>query len=620
MAEASTQTETQSGKPHLNGNTPKVAPQPIVNKSKASNKNDVTWMVGGPAGYGINSSGEMFSRCFTRGGLNVFAYLEYPSLIRGGHNNYHIRVSKDTIYSQVSTVDLLVCLNRDTFDRNQMKVSPKGGIIYDHENFKIGKDELTNSAVNLYAVPLMKIVKDHSGIDVMRNTVALGASLALLKYPLDHLKKLITEQFAKKGDKVINLNIDVATAGYDFVNEHYDVNAYPFNMDPTENRSRILLNGNAAISYGAMKAGCKFFCAYPMTPASSCLTVFARHEEEMNIVVKQPEDELAAALYTIGASFAGVRAMTATSGGGFALMNESLSFAGIAEVPLVVVESQRPGPGTGLPTWTGQSDLQFVLNSGHDEFPMMVMAAGDVREAFQIIQHAFNYAERFHIPVIVLSDKFLSESLYSVETFDDLPKIPIDRGPLATKEELAARGDTTEDYPRYKFTDDGVSPRTIPGMPNARYIANSNEHDELGDVSEEADNRVAMHAKRMKKLETIAAELPEPMLYGPEEAELSIIGWGTSKGPILEAMKWLSDEGISINYLHTIYINPFPTKPMKRFLEHASKTLLIEGNFEAQFGQLIRQKTLLDVDEKFLKWDGRPFNPQEIVDKIKSIL
>jgi 2-oxoglutarate ferredoxin oxidoreductase subunit alpha len=578
----------------------------------------VTWLVGGPAGYGVNSSGEMFARCFTRGGLNVLAYLEYPSLIRGGHNSYHIRVSEGEVTSHIEDVHLLACLNKETFEQHKSQVPEGGAILYDPNSFSI-EDSDCPMNVTLYSVPFAQIVKDHEGIDVMRNTVALGASLAILDYPFSYLEELIAEQFKSKSDKVIELNVAVAKAGYEYIQEAHSATPFGHTIQPTERPPQILLSGNAALAYGAMQAGCKLYSAYPMTPASSILTVFARHEEEMNIVVKQPEDELAAVLYAVGSNFAGVRSMAATSGGGFALMNEALSLAGIAEVPLVVIESQRPGPGTGLPTWTGQSDLQYVLHAGHDEFPRMVVAPGDIKEAYRLIQEAFNIAERYHMPVIVMSEKYISESLFSVESFDDCI-VPIDRGPLATPEELAARADVKEDYPRYKITDSGISKRVIPGMPNARYVANSNEHDEVGDIDEGAENRTAMHAKRMRKLETLAAELPEPEVYGPADADVSLVGWGSTKGMALEAIELLKALGVSANYLHTQYLWPFPAEFVKTFLKKAKRPVLLELNHNGQFGQLIRQETLIDIPDKFLKWDGRPFTPRQIVEHVQSLL
>ena len=575
-------------------------------------RNCVTWMVGGEAGSGINSTGELFARCFTRGGLNVFSYLEYPSLIRGGHNSCHIRVSSDPIYSQIRAIDLLLCLNRETFDLHHDDLTADGGIIFDPEDLKILKDEV-KKGVSWFPVPFGKIVKENEGMDVMRNMVALGASLALLNYPLSYLKDLIAHQFEDKGEKVINLDQKMAKAGYEYMKKNFDPDKFPHHAKPTPDPARMLMSGNQAFCYGAMQAGCKFFAAYPMTPASTTLSIFAEHDEELGMVVRQTEDELAAILHVIGASFAGVRAMTATSGGGFALMNEALSMAGISEVPLVLLEVQRPGPATGMPTWTSQGDLQYVLNAGHDEFPKLVMAPGDVKEAFTMIQQAFNYAEQYHIPVLIVSDKYLSESLYSVDDFGE--KIEIDRGPIA-----AETNDMSEDFPRYQVTDSGVSPRTLPGMKTGRYVANSYEHNEVGDLEESPEMRTAQHAKRLRKMDEIREKLPSVSVYGPEEAAISVVAWGSTKAPVLEAMRRLAQQGIAVNLLHPTYLHPFPADEVRKFLKRANKTLLIEGNHNGQLGQLIRQESLVDIPDTFLKWDGRPFFPDEIVEKIKSLL
>jgi 2-oxoglutarate/2-oxoacid ferredoxin oxidoreductase subunit alpha len=591
-----------------------ISPEPLKEGTCDGHKRRcTTWMVGGVAGAGINSTGELFGRCFTRGGLNVFAYLEYPSLIRGGHNSYHIRVSPAQIYSQIREIDLLLCLNRETFDLHHDDISATGGIVFDPEDFDIAEDEV-KKGVSWFPVPFGKIVKENEGMDVMRNMVALGASLALLSYPLNYLNDLIAHQFGKKGEKVVELNKKMAKAGYEYMKSHFDPDKFPHQVKPTEEEARMLMTGNQAFSYGAMAAGCKFFAAYPMTPASSTLSVFAKHDQELGMVIRQTEDELSAVLHTIGASYAGVRAMTATSGGGFALMNEAISMAGIAEVPLVLLEVQRPGPGTGMPTWTSQGDLQYVLNAGHDEFPKIVMAPGDVKEAYRMIQHAFNYAEQYHLPVMIVSDKYLSESLYSVDDFGE--KIEIDRGPLA------AEGNKFEeqDFPRYQVTDSGVSPRTLPGMKTGRYVSNSYEHNEFGDLEERPEMRNAQHSKRLRKLDEILEEMPPVNVYGPDEAVLSVVAWGSTKAPVLEAMRRLARQGIAINLLHPTFLHPFPADEVRSFLKRANKTLLIEGNHNAQLGQLIRQESLVDIPDTFLKWDGRPFYPDEIVSKIKSLL
>lgn len=580
----------------------------------------ITLTIAGPAGYGINAAGELMARSFTRGGLNVMAYLEYPSLIRGGVNSYHLRVDAQTVNSHEPQIDLLVVLNKEAWEVHRYQVPPGGVVIHDASSFSISAEEAGELSIDVFPIPLTAMVKEKGGIELMRNTMAVGATLGLLDYPLDFLEGLLQRQFEHKGKAIVEQNQQIARAGYDFIKqsvgpkEKWGGVVMPTGKDPL-----FLMSGNAAISYGAMQAGCKLFAAYPMTPASSILTVFAEHEQEMDIVVKQPEDEIAAVLYAVGAGFAGVRAMTSTSGGGFALMNEALSLAGMVEVPLVVVESQRPGPATGLPTWTGQADLQYVIHAGHDEFPRCVMAPGDLGEAFELTQQAFNIAERYHMPVIVMSDKYLSESLFSIPSFEDL-KMPIDRGPLMTSEEGVARKGVMEDYPRYRFTESGVSPRSLPGMADARYVANSNEHDENGDVDETAENRKLMHEKRLRKMDTLKKELPPPVLYGEETFDVLLLGWGSTKGVALEAIARLKQEGIRASYLHPKIVFPFPTETFRSYLEKSKVSLLIEGNHDAQWGQCIRQNTLLDAMHRLLKYDGRPFEPNEIVEKVKFIL
>lgn len=579
-----------------------------------------TITVAGPAGYGINAAGELLGRSFTRGGLEVMAYLEYPSLIRGGVNSTHIRVSAQKVHAPSPALDLLVALTEEAWQQHRNTIKSGGGVMFDPDVVKMQDVDRTRD-VEFYPIPLAQCVKKQGGIDLMRNTVAIGAVLGLLKYPLQFLEELLSRQFESKGEKVIEINRRMAQIGYDYVEkQRWENRALSGKLKPTKKPPAYLLSGNAALAYGAMQAGCKLFAAYPMTPASNILTIFAHHEEELNIVVKQPEDEIAAVLYAVGANFAGVRAMTATSGGGFALMNEALSLAGMAEIPLVVVESQRPGPATGLPTWTGQADLQYVIHAGHDEFPKCVLAPGDVTEAFEGMQEAFNIAERYHIPVVVLSDKHLSESLFSVRDLEQLA-IPIDRGPLMSTQEQKEREGITTDYPRYRITESGVSPRSLPGMKQGRYVANSNEHDEVGDIEESSENRARMHAKRLRKLESLQKEsLLKPILYGPEKGNITLLGWGSTKGPALAALEQLREEGIRANYLHPRMLYPFPTEGIKARLKSTPTTLLLEGNAQGQWGQLIREHTLQDVDHRFLKYNGRPFYPEEIVDKVKSIL
>jgi len=341
----------------------------------------------------------------------------------------------------------------------------------------------------------------------------------------------------------------------------------------------------------------------------------AANEREFGIVVKHTEDEIAAMNMTIGAAFAGVRAMCTTSGGGFSLMVEGLGLAGVSESPIVVGLFERPGPGTGLPTWTAQGDLRFAIHAAQGEFPRVVLAPGDKQECFELAAEAFNLAERFQTPIIIISDMFLQESHSTVEPFDQ-STVTIDRGKLVT-EANAIPGDG--EYLRYKVTQDGVSPRVLPGL-GATFIANSYEHDEYGWAAEDADAVKAQMDKRARKLETAAAVVPQPKLHGPADADLTIVGWGSTKGPIQEAMSWLEREGVAVNYLQVITIHPFPADRVGAILRRATSTLCIENNQTGQLTGLIREHCLLDVDHRLTKYDGRPFFPEEITECVKEVL
>ena len=359
--------------------------------------NKFTLMIGGPAGSGVLNAGlGMFAKTCMRNGLKVFTKAEYPSLIRGGHNFLTITVDEENVYSHSNEVNLLIALDKLTVENHLDEV--KGGIIYDTSSFTV---ELPEEILN-FGIPLKKIAEEYGSV-LYRNTVAIGAALRLIGLDLTELEKIITEKFSKKGQEIVDSNIKAAKAGYDFVKGRQ----FPFMFVRKETENRILLNGNDAVVAGAVKAGCKFISAYPMTPATSVLTGLASVSRDYNIIVKHTEDELASINMAIGAGFAGVRAMTCTSGGGFALMAEGLGLAAQAEVPVVIVESQRPGPGSGMATRTGQGDLNFMLNASTDEFPRVVIAPGDVNECYELTQLAFNLAEKYQTPVILLLDKFL---------------------------------------------------------------------------------------------------------------------------------------------------------------------------------------------------------------------
>ena len=573
---------------------------------------EFSWKIGGEAGYGIMTTGFIFGKSFVRSGLFVFDTNEYPSLIRGGHNTYTVRVSEEPIFSHAKDVDILVALTDTAIEMNAKEVKKGGFIVYDEGRVNIQRD-LKN--INLIPVPLTKIAVENGGKDIMRNNAALGASLALIDVNPDILYEMIRETFGgKKGQEVAETNVNVAKAGYEYVKEKFP-SFKRIKIKTSGKREMMYITGNEAIAIGAIKAGCKFYSAYPMTPASSIMHFLASKELDYNIVVKQTEDEIAAVHMAIGASFAGVRAMTATSGGGFSLMTEALGLAAITETPLVIVLAQRPGPSTGMPTHTEQGDLRFVMHASNGEFPRVVIAPGDVSECFYETFNAFNIAEKYQLPVIIITDKFLAESHWTVQKFF-LKGLKVDRGMILTEEMLKK----VEDYKRYENTITGVSPRSLPSQEGGIFKAATDEHDEYGNINEDPSNRIIQVDKRFRKIKVLEAEIEGAKVYGDDEADVTIIGWGSTKGVILEAMKILSKKGIKVNYLQILYIIPFPKNKVKIVLEEAKKKILVENNKTAQLGSVIKEEVGVDVDYKILKYDGRPFLPEELAEKIEEVL
>lgn len=577
-------------------------------------KNKLTWKIGGKAGEGVMATGLIFSQSCSRGGLHVFDINEYPSLIKGGHNTIQVRVDDREIFSQVKKVDVLVALNKETIFLHEDEISGGGGIIYDGEEVELDRKDL-RADIRLYPVPFKSIIKEIGAQLIMKNNLALGASIAIIDYDFEILADVIRDTFKRKGKKIIEDNIMAAKAGYDYVMKNFP-NDFDYKLEKIGGPGRMLLTGNDAISIGAINGGCKFYAAYPMTPASSILHFMAAQERRFNLVVKHTEDEISAINMAIGAGFAGVRAMTGTSGGGFCLMTEGYGLAGMIEVPLVVVVAMRPGPSTGMPTWTEQGDLKFMVSASQGDFPRIVMMPGDMDECFYLTHDAFNISEKYQNPVIILTDKYLAESHKTTEKFDT-GRTVIERGLYATREELEASDDKTF-FKRYRYTDSGISPMTIPGMKKGIYTATSDEHDEEGNITEDIDNRIKMMQKRMRKMDALVKELPQPELVGPDRSDITIIAAGSTKGPVKEAIMMLEKEGVAVNFLQIVYLSPFPSEKVAQVIGSARKTVTVENNFAGQLADIIKERTGKDVDKKILKYDGRPFYPEEIRDAIKE--
>ncbi|HSR88959.1 MAG TPA: 2-oxoacid:acceptor oxidoreductase subunit alpha [Candidatus Udaeobacter sp.] len=563
-----------------------------------------TFKIGGEAGYGIMSSGLTFSKIAARSGFHVFNYAEYPSIIRGGHNVMQITIADKPVAASYQTTDFLVALNQETIDLHLSELSAGSGLFYDSERCVLPK---LPKGVSAFGLPIKKILKEIAGSLVFRDTLALGAVITLLGGDIKIFKNLLTEEFAKKHPELVEKNHLVAQAGYDYIYDNYFDEIKNILEPKKKIDKQIVITGDEAIALGAIAGGLQFAAIYPMTPISNILHTLAPLQEKYNFIYKQPEDEISAINMAIGASFAGARAMTASAGGGFCLMSEGYGLAAITETPLVIIEGMRGGPATGLPTWTEQGDLRFVLSAHQGEFPRIVLAAGDANEAFHLTMEAFNLADKFQTPVIIVVDKQVCESSFGVAPFE-YNKYKVDRGEFTLKK--------MANYKRYALTGDGVSLRSVPGSGN-HIVANSDEHNELGYSSEGAKNRIDQMSKRLKKLEICAKEdMPKPQLFGPKNADLTIVSWGSNKGAILEAMSNFKN----VNFLHLTWLSPFPTEAVKKTLSKARRILNIECNSTAQMAGLIKEKTGIEIKNNLLKFDGRPFFTEEIIAKIKKTL
>ena len=479
-----------------------------------------TLAIGGAAGQGVATPGDIFAKIFSRRGLHLNAYNAYQSIIRGGHTFLTIRTGPGKISNTGDTIELLIPLNQDTMDRHLRLLTAGGAVLYNGDTIKPGE---AAPGVQLCPIPVSTLA-DISKNKIAQNTLAIGAALSMMGIGFQALEEVIAEQFRKKEQKVIDENVAIARAGYDYASKNFKPFAWPVPM--TDNKYAVL-SGNAAMAMGGAAAGVKFYSAYPMSPSTGVLHWFAEHARKANILVRQAEDEIGVINMAIGAAHAGVRAMSATSGGGFALMTEALGLSAQAEIPIVIIDCQRAGPSTGVPTKTEQGDLWQMLGASFGDYPRVIAAPLDIADCFTLISEIFNIVDRFQIPGIVLCDLLLAEGRLSVDpkVLDFFP--PIDRGELITSNGTADH----EPYKRYKITESGVSPRVIPGVPGHTHVVSSDEHDEDGVlISDEYTNAIkrrAMMEKRMRKEQGIAASIPPPQLLGPADADVTLIpGWG----------------------------------------------------------------------------------------------
>jgi 2-oxoglutarate ferredoxin oxidoreductase subunit alpha len=572
--------------------------------------NEMSILIGGSAGQGVESGGAGVAQAFARAGLHVFAMQDFRSRIRGGHNFFQMRLSESPVYSHRDPVHLVVALTPESVALHMDHIAEGGAVIF-ADSFKIDEEPLRARGISVDALPLTKIAEQY-GDRVMTNTAALGATAGITGFPVEYLEGVIRENFAVKGQKVVDANLKVVRDAYDAARERYG-DSFPFRLAAVEGApQRLLMNGNEALALGALAGGCRFISAYPMTPATSVIEWLAKAPAEYGVVTKHTEDEIAAVCMALGASFAGARAMTATSGGGFSLMVEAMGLSGITEVPIVMVDAQRGGPSTGMPTHTEQSDLLFVVHASQGEFPRVILAPGTVEQCFEAGWRSFNLADRYQCPVVILTDTLLASSLQTVDARDiDFNSVLIDRGKTLDADVAP------EEYKRFAYSEDGVSPRAFPGSPQAIITTASDEHDESGHISEASDVRIPMMQKRMRKLETARNEMRLPEVYGPEDAEITLISWGSTHGTVRHAVDILNASGESARMLHFVDLWPLPEQELRQILGSCRRTVVVEQNYTSQLGMLLRMTTGFEANVTLTKYDGRPFGPDYIAAAVR---
>ena len=603
-------------------------------------RRELSWVIGGPQGGGINASAEIYAKALTRGGLHVFANIEFHSNIMGKHSYYRVTAAPVPVRSHVDEIHMLVALDQeslfgDALERKHYpshighvhQVAPGGGIVYDAD-LKIDPAQFQRDDIRLYPVPYFEVLEEalkqlgkggqSRKYIVMRNTVALGASVALIGYDEDLLFEAIRESFKGRKAEAAEMNVLAVKAAADYVRAHFQERpARRLAPLPAEQRKpRILIKGVQAVGIAKIKAGLGLQTYYPISPATDESVYLEAKGPQFQLTVVQAEDEIASINMAIGAAHMGIRAATSTAGPGFALMSEGFGFAAITEAPgPVVFLWQRGGPSTGLPTRTEQADLQFALHPAHGDFPHIVIASGDIEEAFVDSFESFNWADRYQVPVIVLLEKFLASSLFTSDRLDT-SNLRIDRGLVYQPVSPEKNG-----YRRHAITPDGISPRALPGTAGGIFSTTSDEHDPEGHITEGIENRIAMMRKRMAKLQTAAREIPESFkfkVHGPRRTDLTLVGWGTTKGAILDGMTELALDGFSVNFLQVRLMRPFPAQEIEALLRDAKRAILIEANYSGQLGALIREQTGIALDHRVLKYDGRPFSRNEIVEGVRE--
>jgi len=569
--------------------------------------------IGGAAGQGVATPGNILARIFARRGLHLIAYNAYQSIIRGGHTFLTIRTGPEEVTNAGDKIDLLIPLNQDTMDRHLGLLGPGAAVIYNGDSIKPGT---VPAGVRLCPLPVSEL-SHNSRNKVEQNTLAVAAAINMVGIGFQPLEEVLTQQFKKKGNAVVAENVEVARSAYQYATDHFEPFPRPL---PMGDHPTAVLTGNMALAMGGAAAGVKFYCAYPMSPSTGVLHWMATHARKAGIMVRQVEDEIGVINMAIGAAHAGCRAMCATSGGGFALMTEGLGMSAMIETPVVVIDVQRAGPSTGVPTKTEQGDLWQMLGAGHGDYPRAIATPVDIGDCFKIIPEMFNLVDKFQCPGIVLTDLLLSEGTTALDPGKLNFNVKIDRGELITSSD----GNGANGYKRYVYTESGVSPRAIPGVPGYAHTAATDEHQEDGVlISDEFTNpikRREMMEKRQRKIAGIEAEVQPPEMMGAPDAEVTLIGWGSTNGVIAEAVEMLNEAGITANHLQIRWMVPLHGDRIVEILKNAKRTIIIENNYSGQFARYLRSETSFVADGHIRKYDGEPFMPHHVVEAVKDQL
>jgi len=563
-------------------------------------KDDVSIVLSGQAGQGIQTVEFLLTRILKIAGFNVFATKEYMSRIRGGMNSTQIRVGTKPVNALLNRIDILIPLDKGAFTHLSDRISDDTVVLGEEHNLSDNFDR-----DRFLEVEFSRIASD-IGNKIYSNIVAVGTIAGLLDVELEAVTNYVKRHFASKSGDIVENNIEAAKAGLEIGNSLVHDKRIVVDITAENTEGQILLSGIEAVGLGAIAGGCNFVSSYPMSPSTGLLVFLSKHSGEFGIIAEQAEDEIAAVNMTIGAWYAGARGLVTTSGGGFALMTEGLSLAGMLESPLVIHLAQRPGPATGLPTRTEQADLELALYAGHGEFPRLILAPGTLQDAFYLTQKAFNIADKCQVPVFILTDQYFVDSYYNTDAFD-ISKIQNENQIVKTK----------KNYRRYELTKNGASPRGIPGYGDGLVSVDSDEHDEEGHITEDIDLRVRMVDKRLKKLERVKDESLPPELIGTDDYKYLLVCWGSTFNVAKEALEHINNDKVSL--LHVKQVYPLPQQTTE-FLSRAEKTVMIEGNATGQLAKLVKLRTGFEFEHKILKYNGLAFSVEEIVEEVKKVL